>query len=171
MSFQWSCRHYAGNVDNIIKMMFPFQFGDPMNEPISLKKNQDSGDHATEHFGGKISEILTKFELIEMWLHIWTFMYGPYHHWCVKPVGSVDLFNSSSPVNWVCIGSGNDFVTYSVSIQYLHRCWLIVNWSVKKELRWSLNQNTKAFIWGKSFENVICKISTILSRGISVQEK
>ena len=47
---------------------------------------------------------------------------------------------------------------------YLNQCWLIVNRTLRNKLQWNSNQNTKFFI--HAFENVVCEMAAILSRGI-----
>ena len=44
-------------------------------------------------------------------------------------------------------------------------CWNIVNWTLVNKLQWNSNRNTKFFIHGNEFENVVCEIAAILSRG------
>ena len=48
---------------------------------------------------------------------------------------------------------------------FLNQCWLIVIWTLRNKLQWNLNQNTKLFIHENAFENVVCELAAILSRG------
>ena len=43
--------------------------------------------------------------------------------------------------------------------------WLINNWTLGKKPKWNSNQNTKIFIHENTFENVVCEMAVILSRG------
>ena len=56
-------------------------------------------------------------------------------------------------------------VAWSAPSYYLNQCWNIVNWTLVNILRWNSNRNTKLFIHENAFENVLCEMATILSRG------
>ena len=56
-------------------------------------------------------------------------------------------------------------VACSAPSHYLNQCWLIVNWTLRNKLQWNLNQNTKLFIYENAFENAVCEMAAILSRG------
>ena len=56
-------------------------------------------------------------------------------------------------------------VTYLVLTYYLNQCCVIVNWTLRNELQWNFNQNTKLFIHENASENVVSKTPTILSWG------
>ena len=56
-------------------------------------------------------------------------------------------------------------VTYSAPSHYLKQCLLIVNWTLRNKLQWNFNQNSTIFIQENAFENVVCKMVAILSRG------
>ena len=47
---------------------------------------------------------------------------------------------------------------------YLNQCWIIVNWTRANVFQWNFNQNTTIFIEECAYENVVCKISAILSQ-------
>ena len=57
------------------------------------------------------------------------------------------------------------FVTCSTPSYYLKQCWHIVNWTFENKLPWNANRNAKLFIHENAFENVVCKMEAILSRG------
>ena len=46
----------------------------------------------------------------------------------------------------------------------LNQCWNIVDWAFRNKLPWNLNRNPNIFIQEIAFENVVCKIASILSR-------
>ena len=48
---------------------------------------------------------------------------------------------------------------------YLNQCWLIVSWNLRNKLQWNLKRKTKRFIHENAFENVVCEMAVILSRG------
>ena len=48
---------------------------------------------------------------------------------------------------------------------YLNQCWEIVNWTLKNKIHWNLNSNTNIFIHENAFENIVCEIAAILSKG------
>ena len=54
---------------------------------------------------------------------------------------------------------------YSASSHYLNQCRVIVNWTHVNKLQWNFNQNTIFFIQETAFENVVCEMAAILSRG------
>ena len=56
-------------------------------------------------------------------------------------------------------------VAYLAPNHYLNQCWLIVNWTPRNKLQWNFDQNTKFFIHESAFENLICEMATMLSRG------
>ena len=64
-----------------------------------------------------------------------------------------------------CIGSGNGLSPDQHQAIYLNQHWLIVNWTLMSKLHWNLNQNTKFFIHDNAYENAVCEMATILSRG------
>ena len=47
---------------------------------------------------------------------------------------------------------------------YLNQCWNIVNWTLRSKLQWNLYRNLCIFIQENAFENVVWKMSPILSR-------
>ena len=47
---------------------------------------------------------------------------------------------------------------------YLNQCWNIVNWTLRNKLQWNFNPNSYIFIQLNTFENVICRMASILSR-------
>ena len=58
-----------------------------------------------------------------------------------------------------------NYVAYSAPSHYLHQCWNIVNWTIRNKILWNFNQNTKLFIHENAFENIVCQMAAILSRG------
>ena len=46
-----------------------------------------------------------------------------------------------------------------------NQCWVIVNWTLRNELQWNFNQDTKLFIHSTASENIVCEMAAILSRG------
>ena len=55
-------------------------------------------------------------------------------------------------------------VACSVPSHYLNQCWNIVNWTVRNKLHWNFNRNSNIFIQEIAFENVVCKMASILYR-------
>ena len=47
---------------------------------------------------------------------------------------------------------------------YLNQYWNTVNWNLRNKSQWTINQNSYIFIQGNAFENVICKIASIMSQ-------
>ena len=56
-------------------------------------------------------------------------------------------------------------VACSAPSHYLNQCWLIVNWTLRHNFQWNVNQNTKLIIHENAFENIVCEMTAILSRG------
>ena len=56
-------------------------------------------------------------------------------------------------------------VAYLVPNHYLNQCWFIVNWTLRNKFQWNFSQKSNYFIQENAFENVICEMATILSRG------
>ena len=56
-------------------------------------------------------------------------------------------------------------VVLPVPSHYLKQCWYIVNWTLKNKSQWSFHQNTTIFAQGNAFENCVCEMAAILSRG------
>ena len=54
---------------------------------------------------------------------------------------------------------------------YLNQCWVIVNCTLRNKFQWNFNQNTKLFIHEKASENIVCKMTAILSRGDELSAK
>ena len=73
---------------------------------------------------------------------------------------SFDIFIFS--ILLVCIKIWNALVAPS---HYLNQCWRIVNWTLGDKRQWNFNQNTKFFIHENAFENIVCEMVAILSRG------
>ena len=69
-------------------------------------------------------------------------------------------------VTHICVGK----LTIIGSDNYLH-CWNIVNWTLRNKLQWNFNQNSNIFIQENAFENVICEMTSILSRSQCVNRK
>ena len=55
-------------------------------------------------------------------------------------------------------------VACSAPSHYLNKCWIIVNWTLVNIFQWNFNQNTTFFIDKNAFDNVVWKMSAILSR-------
>ena len=47
---------------------------------------------------------------------------------------------------------------------YLNQCWNTVNWTFMNVLQWNFNRNSNIFIQQIAFQNVVCKMASILSR-------
>ena len=56
-------------------------------------------------------------------------------------------------------------VAYWAPSHYLNQCWVIVNENLRNKVQWNFNQNKKLFIHENAFENVVCEMADILSRG------
>ena len=56
-------------------------------------------------------------------------------------------------------------VAWSAPSHCLNQCWDIVNLTLRNKLQWNINQSAKLFIHQNVFENVICEIASVLSRG------
>ena len=54
---------------------------------------------------------------------------------------------------------------------YLNQCWNIVNWTPRNKLCWNFNWNSYIFIQENPFENVVWKMTAILSRSQCVNPK
>ena len=59
-------------------------------------------------------------------------------------------------------------VACSAPSHYPNQCSLIVNWTLRNKLHWNSNRNCNILIDRNAFENAVCKMATILSRGIWV---
>ena len=68
------------------------------------------------------------------------------HH--ILPIRSA-LPNRSAPIN---------------NCHYLSQCWDIVDWNPRNKLQWNFNCNSYIFIQENPFENVVCKMASILPR-------
>ena len=53
----------------------------------------------------------------------------------------------------------------SAPSHYLNQCWLIVNWTLRNNIQWNFNRNTKLFIHEKLFEDIVYEMAAIISRG------
>ena len=56
-------------------------------------------------------------------------------------------------------------VTCSAPSHYLDQWWLVVNLTHRKKIQWNLNQNIQFLIHANIFENALCKMAAILSKG------
>ena len=56
-------------------------------------------------------------------------------------------------------------VAYSSPNYYLNHWWVVVNWTLRNKLQWNFNHNTDLFIHENASENIVCEMTTILSRG------
>ena len=57
----------------------------------------------------------------------------------------------------------------SAQSHYLNKCWNVVNWTLMDALQWSSYRNSNLFIQENAFENIVWKISAILSRSQCVK--
>ena len=55
-------------------------------------------------------------------------------------------------------------MAWSTPSHYLNQCWDIINWNLRNKLQCNFNQNCNIFIQENVFENVVCKMASILSR-------
>ena len=58
----------------------------------------------------------------------------------------------------------SNLAPYSAPSHYLEQCWLLSIEPLNK-LQWNSNQNTKLFIRENAYENIVCEMAAILSRG------
>ena len=92
-----------------------------------------------------------------------------YYHGMSKNVCDIYISVNSSPpsaiymsVNWVSIVSSNGLPP----VRRQAITWTnAVNCNLRDKLQWNSNHNTKLFIQENVFENVICEMVAILSRG------
>ena len=49
----------------------------------------------------------------------------------------------------------------------LNQRWVIVNWTLRNKLQWNFDQNKDLFIQENAYENIVCDMAAILSRGIN----
>ena len=56
-------------------------------------------------------------------------------------------------------------IAYSAPSHYLNQCLVIVIWTLRNKPQWNFNQNLHFFIHKNVFENVVCEMAAILSRG------
>ena len=64
----------------------------------------------------------------------------------------------------ITIGADNGLSPGQRQAIYLEQSWNIVNWIPRNKLQWNFNQNSSIFIQENAFDDVICKVSSILSR-------
>ena len=80
---------------------------------------------------------------------------------CLHLVQCVDFFRR-------CLGNFNGLVqdcNISIAITLrLNQCWPIVNWTRTNKLWWNHNRNSNIFIEENAFQNVVWKMSAVLSR-------
>ena len=55
-------------------------------------------------------------------------------------------------------------VAWPAPSHYLHKCWNIVNWTIRNKPQWNLKRNSYIFTIENAFENVVWKMAAILSR-------
>ena len=63
------------------------------------------------------------------------------------------------------------WLTWSVPSHYLNQCWNIVNCNLRNKHQWNLNRNSYIFIQENAFENVVWKMTAILSRPQCLNDK
>ena len=56
-------------------------------------------------------------------------------------------------------------VACSAPTHYLNQCWRVVNWTLGNKLQWNSNRNCNIVIQENTFENVVCEMAAIMSRG------
>ena len=74
-------------------------------------------------------------------------------HLCVDNLTIIDSDNGLSPAR-----------RQAIIWHYPNQCCNIINWTLRNKLQWNLNQNSYIFIQENAFENVVWKMSAILSR-------
>ena len=98
------------------------------------------------------------------WLKIWHTSEAELRLWfSVSPKPETLLISSPSAAcmrQW--IGSA---LAQIMACRLFGECWLIVNWSHRNKLQWNLNRNTKLLIHKNAYENIVCEMAAILSRG------
>ena len=67
-------------------------------------------------------------------------------------------------VTQICISKFTIIVAYSAPSHYLNQWWNIVNSKLRNKFQWNLNPNSYVFKQENAFENVVWKMSAILSR-------
>ena len=99
---------------------------------------------------------------------------APLHYGLMWPVGIPTLFQTPVTVplhspngrQKPVVGAGKpNQIAYLAPSHYLNQCWVIVNWTIRNKLKSNFNRNTKLFIQEIASENIVCKMSAILSSG------
>ena len=99
------------------------------------------------------------------------FTRGPFHKDVVRLSGTEFLYFITGILvarNTLWYWNESQNVTemyYYNQIHYLNQCGIIVNWTLGDKRQWNFNPNTKFFIQEKAFENIVCEMVAILSRG------
>ena len=62
------------------------------------------------------------------------------------------------------------WLVFPAPSHYLNQCWNIVNWILRNKPQWNFNWNSNIFIQEMAFENVVCKIASILSQPQRVKQ-
>ena len=110
----------------------------------------------------------------KMWLNFVNFFsHDKCNFICMKLVWYHEYLDSSLPsaAYMLCISeTGQNWfrmlVACSVPSHYLSQCWdIIVNWTLRNILQWNFNQNIKFFLHKNAYENIVCEMAAILSRG------
>ena len=69
------------------------------------------------------------------------------------------------------IGSDNGLiVAWTAPSHYRSQCWNIVNSSLRNKLQWNFNRNANIFIQENALQNVVCEMTSILSRPQCVKQ-
>ena len=103
---------------------------------------------------------------------IWTWQVG-----CVKfsdvncaqtKIYKINYLLEAKWLIYVLVNSHHCFrwwpVAWSPSSNYVNQCWNIVNWTIRNQLQWNINQNAYIFIHENALENVVWKMVAIFSR-------
>ena len=68
---------------------------------------------------------------------------------------------------WLTLFQGTACLFSAKPLNYLNRCWLIVDWTLKNKLHWKMNKTRNIFYPMNIFENIVCQMSAI-SVGLNV---
>ena len=108
-----------------------------------------------------------------LWPKIWVNMNG---YVAVAVVGNLqgeqDRYINSSPpsAQYMRRWTGSTLVqvmswSQETTSPCLNQCLFIDNWTIRNKCHWQLNRNSNMFTQENAFENIVCEIAAILSRG------
>ena len=99
-----------------------------------------------------------------IWCHMTTSHHNGLTQWSLVMTDNISIHAITLFLNILYSHEFPQLIEAEWRIYYRNQCWNIVNWTTRNKIQWNFNRNIYIFDQENPFENVVWKMSVILSR-------